>query len=84
MARVAVAPHSIWIVSSPALAGGKPCVRGTRMTVEFILELLACGATYEELLRAYPELTIDGLTAALQYAARAVAAPPQYTARAVA
>jgi len=61
-----------WVEPSPAV-GGRACVRGTRLPVSFLLELLACGATTDELLRHYPELTEESLSAALQYAARAVA-----------
>jgi len=46
-----------WIVSPPDLLGGKPCVRGTRLSVELILELLASGSTRQEILAAYPQLT---------------------------
>jgi len=59
-----------WIVANPEILGGKPCVKGTRISVEFILELLASGATREAILRAYPQITSEGLSAALQYAAR--------------
>jgi uncharacterized protein (DUF433 family) len=63
---------SEWIVSSPGVLGGKPCIRGTRLSVEHILELLASGATREDILRAYPHVTAEGLLAALQYAARSL------------
>ncbi len=63
---------SEWIVSSPGVLGGKPCVRGTRISVEHILELLASGATREDILRAHPQVTSDGLLAALHYAARSL------------
>jgi uncharacterized protein (DUF433 family) len=59
-----------WIVVNPGILGGKPCIKGTRISVEFILELLASGGTREEILRAYPQIPSEGLTAALQYAAR--------------
>lgn len=58
-----------WIVSRPDLLGGKPCVSGTRLSVELILEQLASGATREQILTAYPQLTAEGLAAALRYAA---------------
>lgn len=61
---------SDWIAVDPEILGGKPCVKGTRISVEFILELLASGATREEVLRAYPQIPPEGLTAALQYAAK--------------
>jgi uncharacterized protein (DUF433 family) len=57
------------IVSDPNILGGKPCVRGTRLSVEFILELAATGATQEQILAEYPQLTQDGLAAAFRYAA---------------
>jgi uncharacterized protein (DUF433 family) len=59
-----------WIVARPGLLGGKPCVKGTRISVEFILELLASGATPEQIVEAYPQITAEGLSAALRYAAR--------------
>jgi len=60
------------IVSDPQILGGKPCVRGTRLSVEFLLELAASGATQEQLLAQYPQLTPDGLAAAFRYAAAAL------------
>jgi len=63
---------STWIVSSPGILGGKPCVHGTRISVEHILELFASGAGREDILRAYPQVTVEGLMAALQYAARSL------------
>jgi uncharacterized protein (DUF433 family) len=61
-----------WIVTRPSVLGGKPCVRGTRISVELILELLASGASSNDVLAAYPQVTAEGLSAALQYAARAM------------
>jgi uncharacterized protein (DUF433 family) len=58
------------ITSDPAVLGGKPCIRGTRISIEFILELFASGATHDDILRAYPHLTTEGITEALRYAAR--------------
>lgn len=58
------------IVSDPSILGGKPCIKGTRISVELILELFASGATHEEILRAYPQLSAEGITEALRYAAR--------------
>jgi uncharacterized protein (DUF433 family) len=60
------------IVSDPQILGGKPCVRGTRLSVEFLLELAASGATQEQILAQYPQLTADGLAAAFRYAADAL------------
>ena len=57
------------IVSNPEILDGKPRVRGTRLTVEFLLELAASGATQNQVLAQYPQLTPEGLAAAFQYAA---------------
>lgn len=61
-----------WIESSPDVLGGKPRIRGTRISVDFLLELMAGGASREEILEAYPQVTADGLSAALHYAASAL------------
>ncbi len=53
----------------PEVVHGKPVIRGTRVTVQVILELLAAGETMEELLEEYDELTRDDVLAALEYAA---------------
>jgi uncharacterized protein (DUF433 family) len=60
------------IVADPQILGGKPCVRGTRLSVEFLLELAASGATREQILAQYPQLTPEGLAAAFRYAAEAL------------
>jgi uncharacterized protein (DUF433 family) len=60
------------IVADPRILDGKPCVRGTRISVEFLLELAASGATQEQILRQYPQLTADGIAAAFRYAAEAL------------
>ncbi|MGD0900634.1 MAG: DUF433 domain-containing protein [Thermoguttaceae bacterium] len=56
------------IVCNPAVLGGKPCVKGTRISVEFILELVASGASRDDVLRAYPHLTGEDVGEALGYA----------------
>lgn len=61
-----------WIVSKPGVLGGKPCIRGTRISVELVLELLAGGASREEILRTYPRIPPEGLAAAIQYAAESM------------
>lgn len=53
----------------PAVMGGKPRVRGTRVTVGTLVGLLAAGHTRDEVLDAYPYLTADDIAAALAYAA---------------
>jgi uncharacterized protein (DUF433 family) len=49
--------------------GGQPTIRGTRLTVEFILQELASGTTEQVLLDEYPRLTIEGIRTAMAYAA---------------
>jgi uncharacterized protein (DUF433 family) len=65
-------PGESRVVSSPAILGGKPCIRGTRISVEFILELIASAATTEDILKAYPQLTREDVAAAVQFAARSL------------
>jgi len=48
---------------------GKPCIRGTRIPVYLLLEKMAAGETNEQLLAAYPHLTLEDLRACLEYAA---------------
>lgn len=52
--------------------GGKPIVRGTRLTVEFILNLLAHGETFDNILTEYDGLTADDLHACLLFASRSL------------
>lgn len=56
------------ILSDPGILGGKPCIRGTRISVEFILELVASGASREDIANAYPHLTTADIEEALRYA----------------
>ncbi|MGH7230914.1 MAG: DUF433 domain-containing protein [Nitrospiraceae bacterium] len=58
------------ITANPKILGGKPIIRGTRISVEFILELLASGGTEAEIVQNYPHLTSDDIRACLTYAAR--------------
>ncbi|MBK9337148.1 MAG: DUF433 domain-containing protein [Lewinellaceae bacterium] len=51
------------IVSDPAVLVGKPCVKGTRLSVEFLLKLFANGWTEEQILRNYPRLSKESLQA---------------------
>ncbi len=60
------------IVIDPAILAGKPVIKGTRLAVEFVLDLLAEGWTHEEIERNYSSLTDDDLHAALHYAAEAL------------
>ena len=56
------------IVMRPGVLGGKPVIRGTRMSVEFLLSLLASGMSVEEIVAEYRHLTRDDVLAALHYA----------------
>jgi uncharacterized protein (DUF433 family) len=56
------------ITIDPAILVGKPVIKGTRLAVEFILELLAGGWTQEQILANYPGLTLADILACLAYA----------------
>ena len=56
------------IIVDPEILAGKPVVRGTRLAVEFILELLAAGQSENEVLANYPGLTREDILACLSYA----------------
>jgi len=55
----------------PEICGGRPCIRGTRMRVSDVIEMLASGATMTEILTDYNYLTEEDISSALAYAARA-------------
>ena len=57
---------------NPKVMVGKPVIRGTRITVELILEQLATGHSTAEILEDYPQLTQEDVQAALAYAAQAI------------
>lgn len=59
------------ISTIPEVCGGRPCIKGTRMRVTDIVDMLAAGATRDEILEDFPYLTDEDLSAALAYAARA-------------
>jgi uncharacterized protein (DUF433 family) len=61
-------PLSERIVVDPEILAGKPVIRGTRLAVEFILELLAAGQSENDLLTNYPGLTHADILACLSYA----------------
>lgn len=60
------------ITRDPAIMGGEPCIRGTRLTVETVLSLLASGRSEEEIRGEYRHLEADDIRAALAYAASRV------------
>jgi len=66
------------IQSDPKMMMGKPVVRGTRVTVELILEKLGAGETIEQVLKAHPRLTREGILAALRFGAEALRADVTY------
>ncbi len=57
------------ITFDPAVMGGKPCIRGQRVTVSMVLGLLASGRTHDEILSAYPYLEVEDIHQCLAYAA---------------
>ena len=59
------------IIVNPKILGGKPIINGTRISVEFILELLASDVSEDEILEDYPHITKEDIHACLKYAARA-------------
>jgi uncharacterized protein (DUF433 family) len=56
------------IVVDPQILAGRPVIRGTRLAVEFILELLAAGQSESQLMTNYPGLTREDILACLSYA----------------
>jgi uncharacterized protein (DUF433 family) len=58
------------ITLDPQICGGRPCLRGTRVRVRDVLDMLASGASREEILEDYPYLEDADITASLEYAAR--------------
>ena len=66
------------IESNPAVMMGKPVVKGTRITVELILEKLAAGDTIEQILEAHPRLTRQAILAAIDFGAQALRADVIY------
>ncbi len=66
------------IVLDPNILAGKPVVRGTRLAVEFLIDLLAQGWTEDDILRNYPGLTADDIKACLRYASEILRAEKVY------
>lgn len=58
------------ITINPEQCGGRPCIRGMRIRVVDVLDLLAAGLSPDQVLEEMPDLVMDDLKAALQYAAR--------------
>jgi uncharacterized protein (DUF433 family) len=60
------------IVSDPAILAGKPCIKDTRISIEMILEWVASGASRDDIVRAYPQLTAEDVEEALNFAAQSL------------
>ena len=67
------------ITADPEILGGKPVVRGTRLSVELVLDRLAAEPDVADLLRNYPRLTLDDVRACLAYARDVLAHVPPAT-----
>ncbi len=70
-----MAQVSTRITIDPEVCGGRPCIRDLRIRVKDILDMLAGGATRQEILADYPYLEDEDITAALVYASRATDHP---------
>lgn len=57
------------ITSDPNILGGKACIRGMRISVSLIINLVANGMTFEEIVDEYPDLELEDIQQALRYAA---------------
>ena len=57
------------IESDPKIMMGKPVVKGTRVTVELILEKIASGESFEQVIEAHPRLTVEAIRASIAFAA---------------
>ena len=58
-----------FIESDPKIMMGKPVVKGTRITVELILEKIANGESFEQVIEAHPHLTVEAIRASIAFAA---------------
>jgi uncharacterized protein (DUF433 family) len=67
MEQVMSVPERISL--DPNVMGGKPCIKGTRITVGLVVGLIAAGRSVDEVVAAYPDLTREDVSAALAYAA---------------
>lgn len=67
-----------WIVLNPQILVGKPVIKGTRLSVEFIIDLFAQGWSVDEVLRNYPGITITDIQACFAYASASLKAEKVY------
>ena len=56
------------IVSDPAILAGKPCIKGTRISVEMVLEWVSSGASRDDIVKSYPQLTAEDVEESLSFA----------------
>jgi uncharacterized protein (DUF433 family) len=68
-----------YITLDPNILVGKPIIKGTRLTVEFVIDLLAQGWTVEEILPNYPGITREQVQACLSYASATLKAEKVYS-----
>lgn len=61
-----------YITYDPDILNGKPIIAGTRISVEFIMELIASGATVDDIAREYPHLPVEGIRESVIYAANSI------------
>lgn len=57
-----------WITSDPKVCCGKPCIKGTRIPVHIILDLLAAGEDFDGIKKAYPNISDEQIRACIKYA----------------
>ncbi len=67
-----------WIECNPNILFGKPVIKGTRITVELILEKIAAGESFEDILAAHPKVTLEAIREAIGFAAKALKADVVY------
>jgi len=60
------------VTSNPRIMGGKPCITGTRMPIDWVMQFLEHGYTLEQFLEQYPQYTREQVEAAVQYAVEAM------------
>ena len=63
------------IACVPGVVGGRPCIKGTRLSVSLILELMSAGSSEAEILDAYPRISSADVRACLRYAAQSLEPP---------
>ncbi len=66
------------ITTNPNIMMGKPVIDGTRITVELIIEKLAAGETFDDIIEAHPNITKNGIYAALNFAAKTLKSDSYY------